>query len=156
MLQIHFGPPIRNGEENGRKMDFGLTREMGKSGRKTARNTIFEPFSAFPSPPLLGEAKFHFPGHFVTHFGLEARNGSANAHFGWDGVRDKRDPSFGQIEIRDTSRFLFNCSESVTSPFCPICPWDGWGSKGRQQMFMCFVTFGLIDCFRSLASPDSH
>ena len=30
LVQIHFGPPARNGDENGRKMHFGLTWEMGK------------------------------------------------------------------------------------------------------------------------------
>ena len=30
LVQIHFGPPARNGEENGQKMDYGLTRQMGE------------------------------------------------------------------------------------------------------------------------------
>ena len=30
------------------------------------------------------------------------------------------DPSLGQ-----TGRFLLN--STVKSPFCPVCPWDGWG-----------------------------
>ena len=33
LVQIHFGPPARNGDENGRNMDFGLTWEMGKWGK---------------------------------------------------------------------------------------------------------------------------
>ena len=37
LVQIHFGPPARNGEEDGRKLDLGLTREMGKKWLKMGK-----------------------------------------------------------------------------------------------------------------------
>ena len=41
---------------------------------------------------------------------------------------DKWDPSPGQTGTPSqgqTGRFLLN--STVKSPFCPVCPWDGWG-----------------------------
>ena len=50
------------------------------------------------------------------------------------------DPSLGQ-----TGRSLLN--STVKSPFCPVCPWDGWGVRSRddcparasEKMLMCFL-----------------
>ena len=41
---------------------------------------------------------------------------------------DKRDPSLGQNgtpSLGQTGLSLLN--STVKSPFCPVCPWDGWG-----------------------------
>ena len=56
-------------------------------------------------------------------------------HFRRDGVRDKQAPSLGQMgplpgtkwdpSLGQTGLSLFN--STVKSPFCPVCPWDGWG-----------------------------
>ena len=56
-------------------------------------------------------------------------------HFRRDGVRDKQEPSLGQMgplpgtkwdpSLGQTGLSLFN--STVKSPFCPVCPWDGWG-----------------------------
>ena len=56
-------------------------------------------------------------------------------HFRRDGVRDKQEPSLGQMgplpgtkwdpSLGQTGLSLFN--STVKSPFCPVCPWDRWG-----------------------------
>ena len=65
------------------------------------------------------------------------RKPNKHKHFGWDGVRNKQEPSLGQTgplpgknwdpSLGQTSRFLLN--STVRSPFCPLCPWDGCGSS---------------------------
>ena len=51
----------------------------------------------------------------------------------------KWDPSLGQ-----TSQTLFN--STVKSPFCPVCPWDGWGfvpgtivPQGLSEKCLCVL-----------------
>ena len=81
-------------------------------------------------------------------------------HFGRDGVRDKQEPSLGQMgplpgtkwdpSLGQTGLSLFY--STVKSPFRPVCPWDGWGfvpgtivpQEGRQKMFMCFLFIGFF------------
>ena len=49
----------------------------------------------------------------------------------------KWDPSPGQ-----TGHSLLN--STVKSPFCPVCPWDGWGFvivKGRQKNVYVFSVY---------------
>ena len=56
-------------------------------------------------------------------------------HFRRDGLRDKQEPSLGQMgplpgtkwdpSLGQTGLSLFN--STVKSLFCPVCPWDGWG-----------------------------
>ena len=56
-------------------------------------------------------------------------------HFRRDGVRDKQQPSLGQMgplpgtkwdpSLGQTGLSLLN--STVKSPFCPVCPWDRWG-----------------------------
>ena len=56
-------------------------------------------------------------------------------HFRRDGLRGKQEPSLGQMgplpgtkwdpSLGQTGLSLFN--STVKSPFCPVCPWDGWG-----------------------------
>ena len=68
-----------------------------------------------------------------TLFGHEKTN--KHKHFRQDGVRDKPEPSLGQMGPRSGTKWdpslgqtglsLFNFT--VKSPFCPVCPWDGWG-----------------------------
>ena len=55
-----------------------------------------------------------------------ARKTSKHKHLGRDGVRDKQEPSLGQTGpvCGTTVHSLF--SSTVKSPFCPVCPWDGW------------------------------
>ena len=77
-------------------------------------------------------------------------------HFGRAGVRDKREPSLGQTgplpgtnwdpSLGQTGLFLFN--STVTSPFCPVCAWDGCGddcpTRAVRKMFMCFLFIGFF------------
>ena len=61
--------------------------------------------------------------------------GNKHKHFRRDGVRDKQEPSLGQMgpllgtkwdpSLGQTGLSLFN--STVKSPFCPVCPWDRWG-----------------------------
>ena len=63
------------------------------------------------------------------------KKANKHKHFRWDGVRDKQEPSLGQMgplpgtkwdpSLGQTGLSLFN--STVKSPFCPVCPWDGWG-----------------------------
>ena len=56
-------------------------------------------------------------------------------YFRRDSVRDKQEPSLGQMgplpgtkwdpSLGQTGLSLFN--STVKSPFCPVCPWGGWG-----------------------------
>ena len=56
-----------------------------------------------------------------------------------------RDPSQAQ-----TGRCLF--TSTVKSPFCPVCPWDGWGfvpgtiapEGPSEKMFMCSLFIGFF------------
>ena len=62
-------------------------------------------------------------------------NTNKHKHFRRDGVRDKQEPSLGQMgplpgtkwdpSLGQTGLSLFK--STVKSPFCPVCPWDGWG-----------------------------
>ena len=64
-----------------------------------------------------------------------ARKTNKQKHFGRDGVRDKQELSLGQTgplpgtnwdpSLGQTGLFLLN--STVKPPFCPVCPWDGWG-----------------------------
>ena len=77
-------------------------------------------------------------------------------HCGRDGVRDKQEPSLGQRgplpgtnsdpSLGQTGLFLLN--STVKALFCPVCPWDGWGSslgrlshKGRQKNVYVFFVY---------------
>ena len=56
-------------------------------------------------------------------------------HFWQDGGRDKQEPSLGQMGPLPGTKWdpslgqtgLSLLSSTVKSPFCPVCPWDGWG-----------------------------
>ena len=58
---------------------------------------------------------------------------------------DKRDPLPGtnwDPSLGQTGLFLFN--STVKSPFCPVCPWDGWGfvpgtivPQGSSEKCLC-------------------
>ena len=85
-------------------------------------------------------------------FGQEKAN--KHKHFRWDGVRDKQEPSLGQMgplpgtkwdpSLGQTGLFLLN--STVKSPFCPVCPWDGWGfipgtivPQGPSEKCLCVL-----------------
>ena len=91
-------------------------------------------------------------------------------HFRRDGVRDKQEPSLGQMgplpgTNRDpsqgqTGRFLFN--STVKSPFCPVCPWDGWGfvpgtiaPEGPSEKCLCVFCL-LVFCSLPKSAQDSE
>ena len=73
-------------------------------------------------------------------------------HFRRDGLRDKQEPSLGQMgplpgtkwdpSLGQTGLSLFN--STVKSPFCPVCPWDGWRFVAVRKMFMCFLFIGFF------------
>ena len=72
-----------------------------------------------------------------------------------DGIRDKQEPSLGQLgplpgtkwepSLGQTGLSLFN--STVESPFCPSCPWDGWGfvpgtivpQGPSEKCLLCFL-----------------
>ena len=75
-------------------------------------------------------------------------------HFRRDGVRDKQEPSLGQMgplpgtkwdpSLGQTGLSLFN--STVRSPFCPVCPLDGWGfvpgtivPQGPSEKCLCVL-----------------
>ena len=70
---------------------------------------------------------------FAVQSGKKKTN--KHKHFRRDGVRDKQEPSLGQMgpllgtewdpSLGQTGLSLLN--STVKSPFCPVCPWDGWG-----------------------------
>ena len=94
-------------------------------------------------------------------------------HLRQDGVRDKQEPSLGEMgplpgtkwdpSPGQTGLSLFN--STVKSPFCPVCPWDGWGfvpgtivPQGPSEKCLCvfcLLVFLLpiqprkIQCFSS-------
>ena len=97
-------------------------------------------------------------------FGQEKTN--KHKHFGRDGVRDKHEPSLGQTgplpgtnwdpSLGQTGLFLFN--STVKSPFCPVCPWDGWGfvpgtivPQGPSEKCLC--VFCLLVFFAPRSGP---
>ena len=75
-----------------------------------------------------------------------------NKHFRLDGVRDKQEPSLGQMgplpgtkwdsSLGQTGLSLFN--STVKSPFCPVCPWDDCPAGAVRKMFMCFLFIGFF------------
>ena len=75
LVQIHFGPPARNGDENGRRVEFRLAQERGKNGPKNGKKwpeipfwAIFGPFVPFfvsTFPPFPGRGETPVFGHFV-------------------------------------------------------------------------------------------
>ena len=86
-------------------------------------------------------------------------------HFGRDGVRDKQEPSLGQtgplpgtywdLSLGQAGLFLFN--STVESPFCPVCPWDGWGfvpgtivPQGPSEKCLC------VFCLLVFFGPQTH
>ena len=83
-------------------------------------------------------------------------------HFRRDGLRDKQEPSLGQMgplpgtkwdpSLGQTGLSLFN--STVKSLVCPVCPWDGWGfvpgtivPQGPSEKCLC--VFCLLVCFCS-------
>ena len=82
-------------------------------------------------------------------------------HFRRDGVRDKQELSLGQMgplpgtkwdpSLGQTGLSLFN--STIESPFCPVCPWDGWGfvpgtivpqgPSGKCLCVFCLLVFLL-------------
>ena len=72
---------------------------------------------------------------FFLFFKSGKKKNNKHKHFRRDGVRDKQEPSLGQMgplpgtkwdpSLGQTGLSLFN--STVKSPFCPVCPWDGWG-----------------------------
>ena len=99
-------------------------------------NTIISLLRSHFSPPslLLGREPC---GDRILRSCLQPgkRKTNKHKHCGRDGVRDKHEPSLGQTgpvpgtnwdpSLGQTGLFLFNAT--VKSPFCPVCPWDGWG-----------------------------
>ena len=75
------------------------------------------------------------PEGLETPVNRERKKTNKHKHFRQDGVRDKQEPSLGQMgllpgtkwdpSLGQTGLSLFN--STVRSPFCPVCPWDGWG-----------------------------
>ena len=75
------------------------------------------------------------PGKWFSFFSRARKSTKKHKHFGRDGVRDKQEPFLGQTgplpgrnrdpSLGETGRSLFNYT--VKLPFCPVCPWDGWG-----------------------------
>ena len=86
-----------------------------------------------------------------------------------DGVRDKQEPSLGQMgplpgtkcdpSLGQTGLSLFNFT--VKSPFCPVCPWDGWfvpGTivpQGPSEKCLCYMFIGFL-LPRSLGVVSPH
>ena len=80
-----FGPPARNRKKNRWKIDFGLSRKIGKKSLKNRKNgpktdfwAIFPIFLRF-FPYFPGEAKIDFLAIF-SDFGPEARNRHSPRH----------------------------------------------------------------------------
>ena len=100
---------------------------------------------------------FRIKSKILLRVGQEKAN--KHKHFGRDGVWDKQEPSLGQTgplpgtnwdpSLGQTGLSLLN--STVRSPFCPVCPWDGWGSslgrlshKGHQKnmdVFFKYISF---------------
>ena len=98
-----------------------------------------------------------FPGRgFGTSLDSGKKKTNKHKHFRRDGVRDKQEPSLGQMgplpgtnwdpSLGQTGLSLFN--STVKSPFCPVCPWDRWGfvpgtlsHKGRQKNVYVFSVY---------------
>ena len=85
-------------------------------------------------------------------------------HFRRDGLRDKQEPFLGQMgplpgtkwdpSLGQTGLSLFN--STVKSPFCPVCPWDGWGfvpgtivPQGPSEKCLC------VFCLLVFFAPSS-
>ena len=94
----------------------------------------------------------------VVEFGQKKTN--KHKHFRRDGLRDKQEPSLGQTgplpgtnwdpSLGQTGLSLLN--STVKSPFCPVCPWDGWGfgpgtivPQGPSEKCLC--VFCLLGFF---------
>ena len=78
-------------------------------------------------PPGLETSRFSFSQKRKKPININILGGTVsgtNRNRPWD----KRDPSLGtnwDLSLGQTGLFLFN--STVKSPFCPVCPWDGWG-----------------------------
>ena len=85
---------------------------------------VFVPGEHPPKPPFLENHPFS---------GKKKTN--KHKHFRRDGLRDKQEPSLGQMgplpgtkwdpSLGQAGLSLFNSTGK--SPFCPVCPWDRWG-----------------------------
>ena len=81
--------------------------------------------------------------------------------------RDKQEPPLGQTgplagtkwdpSLGQTGGFLFN--STVKSPFCPVCPWDGWGivlgrlSRKGLESEKCSCVFSAV-CWFFFFAPN--
>ena len=91
-------------------------------------------------------------------------------YFRRDGVRDKQEPSLGQMgplprtkwdpSLGQTGLSLFN--STVKSPFCPVCPWDGWGfvpgtivPQGPSEKCLCVLCL-LVFCSQHQKVSPHH
>ena len=142
----------------------------------------FVPISGTPIPSSLSRYAFPvFCGGFVSATGLQtlsrwfcfcggsvrlfllwAGKKTADKHkqFGRDGVCDKparpvpatNRPRPGKTRDRLWDKPAILCIITVKWPFCPICPWDGWGAsvgrlsrEGRQKKSWCVLcSFFLV------------
>ena len=114
----------------------------------------------------------------ISRFAIQSRaipprlgqeKNNKHKHFGRDGVRDKQEPSLGQtgplpgtnwdLSLGQAGFFLFK--STVKSPFCPVCPWDGWGfvpgtivPQGPSEKCLC--VFCLLVIFGPPKTPAQH
>ena len=76
-----FRPEARNRKKNRRKIDFGLTRKIGKKSPQN-RKPIFEPFFLFLGDffPIFQVRPKSIFRRFFSDFGPESRNGHSPRH----------------------------------------------------------------------------
>ena len=88
-------------------------------GQKSKKNCDWIPSADLPARHLIRARKKPINTNI-----LGGTVSGTNRNRPWD----KRDPIPGTNwgpSLGQTGRFLFN--STVKSPFCPVCPWDGWG-----------------------------
>ena len=135
-----FGPPARNRKKNRRKIDFGLTRKIGKKSPKNRKNgpktdfrAVFPIFRRF-FPYFPGEAKIDFSAIF-SDFGPEARNRHSPRHAYSQGLifRGKLSVVFflSESRIRFVTQSFTACKEICHLELgCRKWGCNKWGLKG--------------------------
>ena len=105
----------------------------------------------------------------VVFISGQKKKTNKHKHFGRDGVQDE--PSLGQTgpfpgtnwdpSLGQTGLFLFN--STVKSPFCPVCPWDGWGfvpgtivPQGPSEKCLCVFCLLVFFAPNYSVSEASH
>ena len=134
---------------------------LSREGRGGVRIFLGTSTGFLRSPPFLKKRPTPI---FALTIGQEKNN--KYKHFRRDGLWDKQEPSPGQMGSLPGTKwdpFLGQTGLSLlnSTPFCPVCPWDGWGfvpgtivPQGPSEKCLCVFCLLVSDSFSPQTSPS--